>query len=245
MATSDRAIFRRRRAGSSCPTCQPPYPGPPSVALLFRRRLIRQRFKKLHQVVDVPGPQVASNPVFITRVVGRQHFAQRLRLAMVQVAGQPVEAEQRGRVVARPHLLRGIGIPRTHFVEPKGTLQPAVGVERTGMARGAAQLFALEQSPAALRGAIAAMAHGGRIAVLGIPTEEIAIDFGPVIFNMLTLRGIYGREMYETWYKMTVMLQSGLDIRPVITHRLAYTDYQHAFDIMSKGESAKVVMRWD
>jgi len=77
----------------------------------------------------------------------------------------------------------------------------------------------------ALRSMISNMAHGGRIAVLGIPTAEIALDFNPIIFNQLTLKGIYGREMYDTWYQMTVMLQSGLDIRPVITHRFSYRDF--------------------
>lgn len=88
------------------------------------------------------------------------------------------------------------------------------------------------------------MCHGGKIAMLGIPTGEMAIDWNKVIFNMLTIRGIYGREMYETWYKMTVMLQSGLDIAPVITHRLHYTEFQKGFDAMLTGESGKVVLTW-
>ena len=75
-------------------------------------------------------------------------------------------------------------------------------------------------NPAAFRDMLQHMCHGGRIAMLGIPTEDIAIDWSTVVFNMLTIKGIYGREMYETWYKMTVMLQSGLDIAPIITHRL-------------------------
>jgi len=89
------------------------------------------------------------------------------------------------------------------------------------------------------------MCHGGKIAMLGIPTGEMAIDWNKVIFNMLTIRGIYGREMYETWYKMTVMLQSGLDITPVITHRLHYTEFQKGFDAMLTGESGKVVLTWN
>src|SRR5438046_1707839 len=83
----------------------------------------------------------------------------------------------------------------------------------------------------ALRSMISNMAHGGRIAVLGIPAEEIALDFNPIIFNQLTLKGIYGREMYDTWYQMTVMLQSGLDIRPVITHRFSYRAFEEAFAV--------------
>jgi threonine 3-dehydrogenase len=97
---------------------------------------------------------------------------------------------------------------------------------------------------AALRSAIATMAHGGGIAILGIPTAEIAIDVSHVVFNQLTLRGIYGREMYETWYKMSVMLQSGLDIRPAITHRFSYRDHEAAFAAARSGDSGKVIMDW-
>jgi len=92
---------------------------------------------------------------------------------------------------------------------------------------------------------IANMSHGGRIAILGIPTGEMTIDWRTVIFNMLTLRGIYGREMYETWYKMTVMLQSGLDISPVITHRFDVDDYEEAFAVMRSGNSGKVILNWE
>ena len=105
---------------------------------------------------------------------------------------------------------------------------------------------ALEMSgnPAALRAAIGAMAHGGGVAILGIPTEDIALDVNQIVFKMLTLRGIYGREMYETWYKMTVMLQSGLDIRPVITHRFPYRDHVGAFEAARAGDAGKVIMDW-
>ena len=78
----------------------------------------------------------------------------------------------------------------------------------------------------------------------GIPEKEMAIDWNLVVFNMLTIKGIYGREMYETWYKMTVMLQSGLDIKPVITHRFHYTDFQKGFDAMLSGQCGKVVLDW-
>lgn len=98
--------------------------------------------------------------------------------------------------------------------------------------------------PAALRDMLANMAHGGRIAVLGIPTEEIAIDFGHVVFNMLTIKGIYGREMYETWYAMTVMLQSGLDISPVITDRFPYTEFEEGFATAAGGRAGKVLLDW-
>jgi len=96
----------------------------------------------------------------------------------------------------------------------------------------------------ALRDMIANMSHGGKIAMLGIPPGEMSIDWRPVIFNMLTIRGIYGREMYETWYKMTVMLQSGLDISPVITHRFHYTDYEKGFEAMTTGQAGKVILNW-
>ena len=92
---------------------------------------------------------------------------------------------------------------------------------------------------------IANMSHGAKIAMLGIPAEEMAIDWRTVIFNMLTIKGIYGREMYETWYKMTVMLQSGLDISPVITHRFPYTEFEKGFEAMSSGNSGKVVLSWE
>ncbi len=88
------------------------------------------------------------------------------------------------------------------------------------------------------------MSHGGKIALLGIPTQDLAIDWNTVIFNMLTIKGIYGREMYETWYMMQSMLQSGLDISPVITHRFHYTEFETAFDIMRSGNSGKVILNW-
>lgn len=91
---------------------------------------------------------------------------------------------------------------------------------------------------------LANMCHGGRIALLGIPTRELAIDWNTVIFNMITIKGIYGREMYETWYLMQSMLQTGLDISPVITHKFHYTEFQEAFEVMRSGRSGKVIMNW-
>jgi threonine 3-dehydrogenase len=92
---------------------------------------------------------------------------------------------------------------------------------------------------------VANMSHGGRIALLGIPAEQMVIDWRTVIFGMLTIKGIYGREMYETWYKMTVMLQSGLDIRPAITHKLPWAEFEQAFRIMREGRSGKVILDWE
>jgi threonine 3-dehydrogenase len=88
------------------------------------------------------------------------------------------------------------------------------------------------------------MCHGGKIAMLGIPSEEIAIDWNTVVFNMLTISGIYGRRMYETWYKMTVMLQGGLDISPVITHHFDADDFEKGFEVMNSRESGKVILQW-
>lgn len=96
----------------------------------------------------------------------------------------------------------------------------------------------------AFRDMIANMAHGGKIAMLGIPEGEMSIDWNTVVFNMLTIKGIYGREMYETWYKMTVMIQSGLDISPVITHRLPAEQFEQGFAAMRSGRSGKVVLSW-
>ena len=113
-----------------------------------------------------------------------------------------------------------------------------------GMVEGFDVALEMSGNRAALRGAIANMAHGGGVAMLGLPTEEIAIDFTEIVFKMLTIKGIYGREMYETWYKMTVMLQSGLDIRPAITHRFSFREHAAAFAIARSGESGKVIMDW-
>lgn len=97
----------------------------------------------------------------------------------------------------------------------------------------------------AFRDMLANMSHGARIAMLGIPPNDMTIDWRTVVFNMLTIKGIYGREMYETWYKMTVMLQSGLDVSPVITHRFRYEEFEKGFDVMSRGVSGKVILNWD
>lgn len=113
-----------------------------------------------------------------------------------------------------------------------------------GMAEGFDVAMEMSGNAAALRSAIANMAHGGRIAILGIPSGEVSLDFNDIIFKMLTLKGIYGREMYETWYMMTVMLQSGLDIRPAITHRFSFREHEAAFAAARSGDSGKVIMDW-
>src|SRR5262245_16955765 len=106
-----------------------------------------------------------------------------------------------------------------------------------GMTEGFDVGLEMSGSPAALPDMLANMSHGAKIAILGIPATDVVIDWRTVIFNMLTLKGIYGREMYETWYKMTVMLQSGLDISPVITHRFHYTDFEKGFEGIMSGDS--------
>ena len=116
--------------------------------------------------------------------------------------------------------------------------------QRLGMKEGFDVGLEMSGSPAALRDMIDNMSHGGKIAMLGIPSEPIAIDWNKVVFNMLTIKGIYGREMYETWYKMTVMLESGLDIKPVITHRFHHIEFQKGFEVMMSGQAGKVILDW-
>lgn len=113
-----------------------------------------------------------------------------------------------------------------------------------GMTEGFDVGLEMSGNPDAFRGLLHNMAHGGKIAMLGIPSEEMSIDWNEVVFNMLTIKGIYGREMYETWYKMSVMIQGGLDISPVITHRYHYTDFDEAFQAMSTGQTGKSILYW-
>jgi threonine 3-dehydrogenase len=113
-----------------------------------------------------------------------------------------------------------------------------------GMVEGFDVAMEMSGNAEALRSAIDNMAHGGGVAILGIPTAEISLDVNAIVFKMLTLRGIYGREMYETWYKMSVMLQSGLDIRPAITHRFGFREHEAAFAAARSGDSGKVILDW-
>ena len=120
----------------------------------------------------------------------------------------------------------------------------AVVQKQLGMIEGFDVGLEMSGNPQALRDMIANMSHGGKIAILGIPVKESPMDWRQVIFHMLTIKGIYGREMYETWYKMSVMLESGVDISPVITHRFAYSDFQKGFDAMISGQAGKVILDW-
>ena len=116
--------------------------------------------------------------------------------------------------------------------------------QQLGMTEGFDVGLEMSGNASAFRDMIGSMCHGGKIAMLGIPSEAMAIDWNKVVFNMLTIKGIYGREMYETWYKMTVMLQSGLDLKPVITHRFPYPEFEKGFEAMQSGQSGKVILNW-
>ena len=138
-------------------------------------------------------------------------------------------------------LAKKMGATVAHNVK-SGSLQTVQ--KELGMKEGFDVGLEMSGNPAAFRDMIDNMCHGGKIAMLGIPSEPIAIDWNKVVFNMLTIKGIYGREMYETWYKMSVMLESGLDIRPVITHRFHYTEFEKGFEAMLSGQSGKVILDW-
>jgi len=129
----------------------------------------------------------------------------------------------------------------------------AVDVSHTRIADAMGQLgmregfdVGLEMSgrASALQEMLANMAHGGKIAMLGLPTEHFGIDWSHLVMNMITIKGIYGREMFETWYWMSVLVHSGVDISPVITHRYAATDYEEGFEAMRNGRCGKVVLTW-
>jgi threonine 3-dehydrogenase len=142
----------------------------------------------------------------------------------------------------RLELARKMGVSLA--VDPRETSLADVQ-RQLGMTEGFDVGMEMSGNGQAFRDMLANMAHGAKIAMLGIPSREVAIDWNTVIFSMLTMKGIYGREMYETWYKMTVMLHSGLDIKPVITHRFPYTDFERAFEVMDSGNSGRVLLNWE
>ena len=149
-------------------------------------------------------------------------------------------------VVSEPNEFRralALKMGASRAVDPRSTDLHAVQAE-LGMVEGFDIALEMSGNAVALRTAIDNMAHGGRIAILGIPTAEISLDVNTIVFNQLTLRGIYGREMYETWYKMTVLVQSGLDISPAITHRFDFREFEAAFAAARSGDSGKVIMDW-
>jgi threonine 3-dehydrogenase len=141
----------------------------------------------------------------------------------------------------RLELARQMGA--TLAVDPR-QIPVAEAQQQLGMREGFDIGLEMSGSPVAFREMLSNMSHGARIAMLGIPSSDMAINWRQVIFNMLTIKGIYGREMYETWYKMTVMLESGLDISPVITHRFPYHDFEKGFEAMRSGNSGKVILNW-
>jgi threonine 3-dehydrogenase len=149
-------------------------------------------------------------------------------------------------VVSEPNTYRrelALTMGATLAVDP-GSMDLAEVQRELGMVEGFDVVLEMSGDPVAIRLAIANMAHGGRLAQLGIPRGEVALDLDQVIFKMITIAGIYGREMYETWYMMSVMLRSGLDIRPAITHRFSYRDFEAAFAAARSGDSGKVIMDW-
>ena len=128
-----------------------------------------------------------------------------------------------------------VDVSQTRLREAQGQL---------GMKEGFDVAFEMSGVPSAMREMIDNMAHGGRIAVLGLPEHEFPIDWSQVVFKMLTVRGVYGRQIFETWYQMSVFVQTGLDISPVITHRFPYRDYKEAFNVAHSGKCGKVVLDW-
>ena len=141
----------------------------------------------------------------------------------------------------RLDLARKIGVTRA--VNPTRQSLPDVQKE-LGMTEGFDVGLEMSGSESAFAGMIDNMCHGARIAMLGIPAKPMSIDWKKVVFNMLTIKGIYGREMYETWYKMSVMLECGLDIRPVITHRYHWQEFEKGFEAMKSGACGKVILDW-
>ena len=141
----------------------------------------------------------------------------------------------------RLELAKWMGATLAHNIQDG----PVADVQKTlGMREGFDVGLEMSGSGDALKEMLANMCHGGKIALRGIPTKEMSFDWNTVIFNMITLKGIYGREMYETWYMMQSMLQTGLDISPIITHRFHYTQFEEAFEVMRSGNAGKVVMDW-
>ena len=118
-------------------------------------------------------------------------------------------------------------------------------MQKLGMEEGFDVGMEMSGNPAAFRDLLRTMHHGGKVALLGIPPDDTSIDWTQVIFKGLEIKGIYGREMFETWYKMSSMLQSGLNIQPIITHHFPMEDYQEAFDLMESGQSGKIILNWD
>jgi threonine 3-dehydrogenase len=141
----------------------------------------------------------------------------------------------------RLELARNLGIEHAIDVRKKSLTEVQ---KELGMEEGFDVGLEMSGSPQAFQDMIANMSHGGKIALLGIPSGQMGIDWNQVIFSMLTIKGVYGREMYESWYQMSSLLRAGLDIKPVITHRMGYRDFEKAFEVMNAGDCGKVVLDW-
>ncbi|HUR97959.1 MAG TPA: L-threonine 3-dehydrogenase [Pyrinomonadaceae bacterium] len=155
---------------------------------------------------------------------------------------------------ARKIVITDVNPNRLELAEKMGDVTMAVNVKERnlkdvqkelGMKEGFDVGFEMSGVPSAFKDMVANMYHGGRIALLGIPTEEFAIDWKTVVFNMLHIKGIYGRQMYETWYQMSVLLETGVDISPVITHRFPYQDFEKGFEAVRSGNSGKVILDFE
>ncbi len=154
---------------------------------------------------------------------------------------------------ARHVVITDINPKRLELAEKMGAVTKAINTKEVsiadtqkelGMKEGFDVGFEMSGVASAFRDMVGNMAHGGNIALLGIPTEEFPIDWKTVVFNMLTVTGIYGRKMYETWYQMSVLLESGLNIEPVITHRFPFEEFEEGFEVMKGGDSGKVILDW-
>jgi threonine 3-dehydrogenase len=141
----------------------------------------------------------------------------------------------------RLELARSIGVTLAADV---ATMPVAEAMQRLGMREGFDVGMEMSGKPAALREMLESMTHGGKVALLGLPSQEFSIDWAHLVTDMITIKGIYGRQMFETWYEMSVLIQSGLDISPVITHRLDAADYDAGFAIMRGGQCGKIVLNW-
>jgi threonine 3-dehydrogenase len=142
----------------------------------------------------------------------------------------------------RRRLVDAVGLTRS--VDPNTTKLTEV-MERLEMKEGFDVGFEMSGKPAALRSMLPVMCHGAKIAMLGLPSEEFGIDWGHLVTNMVTLKGIYGRQIFETWYSMSVLVEAGLDVSPVITHRFPAEEYEAAFAVLRAGECGKVVLSWE
>ncbi len=154
---------------------------------------------------------------------------------------------------ARHVVITDINPARLELAEKMGAVTKAINIKEVSIAETQKELgmkegfdvgFEMSGIASAFRDMVDNMAHGGNIALLGIPTEEFPINWKTVVFNMLTVTGIYGRKMYETWYQMSVLLQSGLNIEPVITHRFPFEEFEKGFEVMKEGNSGKVILEW-